>query len=76
MEEIKTNLCERHFRDDGEHDFFSLCWVRVLLVLIEPGLERGRGLASGVLASGSQVVAASIPEEEEERCSQSVEHLF
>jgi len=54
-------LCERHFGDNGEHDLLALGWVRILLVLIEPSLERGGGLACGVFAPRSQIVAASVP---------------
>ena len=43
-------LCERHFSDDGEHNLFAFCRIRILLVLIEPRLERIRALPRRVLA--------------------------
>ena len=55
-------LCESHFCDDSQHNFFSFGWVGILLVFVEPGLEGGRGLTGGVLTSGGKVIPAAIPE--------------
>lgn len=49
-------LSERHFGDDSQHDFFAFGGIWVLLVLVEPGLERGRRLARRVLPPRRQVV--------------------
>ena len=46
----RGDLIEAHFGDDGEHDLLALGGIRVLAVLVQPGLERGRGLARGVFA--------------------------
>lgn len=29
----RTNLRQRHLRDDGQHYFFPLCWIRILDML-------------------------------------------
>ena len=43
-------LCESHFRNNRQHNFLPLRRVRILLVLIEPGLERIGALARCILA--------------------------
>ena len=55
------HLCQRHFGDDGQHDLLAFRRVRVLLVLRQPGLERRRRLAGGVLSAGGQIVASAVP---------------
>lgn len=35
----KNYLSECHLGDDGQHDLFSLRWVWVLLVFIEPSFQ-------------------------------------
>ena len=49
------DLREGHLGDDGQHDLLALGGVGVLAVLVEPGLERGRGVPRGVLAVGRVV---------------------
>lgn len=34
------DLREAHFSNDGEHDLLALGWIRVLQMLVQPGLER------------------------------------
>ena len=58
-------LRERHFGDDGEHDLLALGRVRVLLVLVEPRLQRRRRLARRVLPPRRKVVAAAVSAENE-----------
>ena len=53
-------LRERHFGDDGEHDLLALGRVRVLLVLVEPRLQRRRRLARRVLPPRRKVVPAAV----------------
>ena len=48
--EPRRHLRQRHLGDDGQHDLLALGRVRVLLVLRQPRLERGRRLARRVLA--------------------------
>ena len=55
------HLCQSHLGDDGQHDLLTLGWVRVLLVLIQPGLQCGGGLPRGVLPPSRQVVSAPVP---------------
>ena len=47
---MEAYLCEGHFGDDGEHDLLALGRVRILLVLIEPRLERIRAFPGCVFA--------------------------
>ena len=37
--ELHHYLCQCHLGDDGQHDLFSLRWVWVLLVFIEPSFQ-------------------------------------
>ena len=53
-------LRERHFGDDSEHDLLALGRVRVLLVLVEPRLQRRRRLARRVLPPRRKVVPAAV----------------
>lgn len=46
------HLRQGHLRDDGQHDLLALGGVRVLPVLVKPGLQRGRGVPCGVLPVG------------------------
>lgn len=64
--EPRADLRERHLCDDGQHDLLALGRVRVLLVLVEPRLERGRRLPGGVLPPGRQVVSRAVPAEHTE----------
>ena len=59
---ILSYLCECHFGDDGQHDFLAFGRIWVFLVFVEPLLQSGRRLPSGVLPPRRQVVPASIPE--------------
>lgn len=61
--EPRAHLRERHLGDDGQHDLLALGRVRVLLVLVQPRLERSRRLPGGVLPSGCQVVSCAVPAE-------------
>ena len=58
-------LRERHFGDDGEHDLLALGRVRVLLVLVEPRLQRRRRLPRRVLPPRRKVVPAAVSAENE-----------
>lgn len=51
-------LGERHFSDDRQHYLLALGRIRVLLVLVQPGLQRGCRLARCVLAPSSVQVHA------------------
>lgn len=51
----ETDLSERHSGDDGEHDLFALGGIRVLLMLLQPGLQGAGGLPGGVFPTGSTV---------------------
>ena len=53
-------LCECHFGDDGEHDLLALGRVRILLVLVQPRLQRRRRLPRRVLPPRRQIVAAAV----------------
>ena len=57
---MEAYLCEGHFGDDGEHDLLALGRVRVLLVLVEPRLQRRRRLPRRVLPPRRQIVAAAV----------------
>lgn len=46
------HLRQGHLSNDGQHDLLSLSGVRVLPVLIEPGLQRAGTLPGGVLGPG------------------------
>ena len=52
VREPRGHLCECHFCDDSQHYFLSLGRIRILLVLVQPGLECGRGLSRGVFPPG------------------------
>lgn len=56
-----TYLGERHLGDDGQHNLFALGRVRVLAVLVQPGLERGRRVPSNVFSSRPIEVESAIP---------------
>ena len=61
---MEAYLCECHFGDDGEHDLLALGRVRVLLVLVEPRLQRRRRLPRRVLPPRRQIVTAAVSEVE------------
>ena len=42
------HLGQGHLGDDGQHDLLALGGVRVLAVLVEPGLQGGGGVPGGV----------------------------
>ena len=56
-----TYLRESHLGNDGEHDLLPLGGVGVLLVLVQPRLQRRRRLARRILTPGRQIVSSSIP---------------
>ena len=49
------DLRQGHLGDDGQHDLLPFGRVRVLPVLLQPGLQRAGGLARGVLPPRSPV---------------------
>jgi len=53
---IEAHLCEGHLGYDGQHDFLSLGGVGILLVFLEPGLQRAGGLPGGRLGPGRVTV--------------------
>jgi len=50
----ERHLGEGHLGDDRQHDLLALGRVRVLDVLVQPGLQRARRLASRVLSARIQ----------------------
>lgn len=50
-------LCECHLGDDGQHDLLSLGGIRVLLVLLQPGLQSAGGLPRSGLGSVRVAIA-------------------
>ena len=46
------HLREGHPGDDGQHDLLPLGGVGVLLVLLQPGLQRAGGLPGGCFGPG------------------------
>ena len=50
-------LREGHPGDDGQHDLLPLGGVGVLLVLLQPGLQRAGGLPGGVLTARRSITA-------------------
>jgi hypothetical protein len=57
---IALYLGEGHLRDDGEHDLLPLGGVGVLLVLVQPRLQRRRRLARHIRPSGGQAVGTAV----------------
>ena len=53
-------LRESHFSDDGKHNLLAFGGVGVLLVLIEPGLQRGCRFPGSVFPPRRQIVSAAI----------------
>ena len=53
------DLREAHFGDDGEHDFLALGRIRVLQVLVQPGLQRPGALSCGHLGDPAGVLGCS-----------------
>lgn len=51
----KADLREGHSGDDGEHYLFSLCGIRVLLMLLQPSLQGAGGLPGGIFPTGSTI---------------------
>ena len=60
VREPRRDLGQRHLGDDGQHNLLALGRVRVLLVLVQPGLEGGRRLPSRVLATCRQIVTGPV----------------
>jgi hypothetical protein len=56
-------LGERHFRDDREHDLLAFGGVGVLLVLVEPGLQRRCRFPGGVFSTRCQIVSRAVSED-------------
>lgn len=53
VSEPRRHLGQRHLGDNGQHNLLALSRVRVLLVLVEPRLERAGGFSGRVLPSCS-----------------------
>lgn len=60
VREPSGHLRQCHLRDDRQHDLLTLGRVRVLLVLVQPGFQRCRGLPRRVLPPCRQVVSGAI----------------
>lgn len=60
IREPRGHLRQCHLGDDGQHDLLALCGIRVLLVLVEPGLQCGRGLTRRILSARRQIVTGAI----------------
>lgn len=59
--DITPTLSECHFRNDGQHDLFAFCWVRVFSVLIEPSFERASSFSCCIFPSRTIQVHTRIP---------------
>lgn len=53
VREPRRHLSQCHLGNNGEHDFLALGRIRILLVFVEPRLQRARCLPSCVLAPRS-----------------------
>ena len=49
--EPRWYLGQRHLRDNRQHDLLGFGWIRILNVLIQPGLQHPRWLATGALTA-------------------------
>ena len=58
--EPRRYLRQRHLGDDRQHDLLCLGRVRILDVLVEPGFQRGRRLATSCLTPYIQYTIAAL----------------
>lgn len=61
VREPRTDLGERHFGDDGQHDLLALGRIRIFLVFVQPRFEGSRRFSRGVLPPSCQIVSRAIP---------------
>ena len=54
------HLRQRHLGDDRQHDLFALGRVGVLLVLVQPRLQRSGRFARCILPAGGQIVPGTV----------------
>lgn len=64
----KTNLCQRHLRDDGKHNLFPFCGIRIFDVLDQPRLERTRRFTRCVFASDVMKSAVTVKTRQYKSC--------
>lgn len=53
-------LRQCHLRNDRKHDLLALGRIRILLVLVQPCLQRGRRLPRRVLPPRCQIVSGAV----------------
>lgn len=60
VREPSGHLRQRHLRDDRQHDLLALGRVRILLMFVQPCLQRGRRLPRRVLPPSGQVISGAV----------------